>query len=502
MREGTAGASASTDGDKTYESAVKDLNNLQTNYQIMEQIRASGGRLNENSIPEFEAFLEKVGHQTPDLDRLNVIHITGTKGKGSTCAFVASILSQLSLAGSTQRKLKIGVFTSPHLIEVRERIQIDGSPISADSFAKYFYETYNALRSPTPPLRKVAPESPDMPMYFRFLTLMAYHVFLRENVDVAVVEVGVGGQYDSTNVIRSPVVCGIASLGLDHQTTLGSTIEQIAWHKAGIIKNAVPAYTVSQDDGALAVIRERAAERSAPLHIVDPAKLLGPSVELGIPGSHQQTNAALAVSLCREWVRRTNICASVSSDALDLAIDAGLRTASWPGRSQTFVSPRNAKLTWHVDGAHTIESMAACAQWFAQIPIDTSNGCHRVLLFNAAHSRNAPELLTTLVKNTVVGQDWFCEAVFCPNISSRSDSVNFTVHNDPNLGSQKDAATVWQQLTELPETSTTVLPTITDAVAHIEAKYGTADDGVPTHVLVTGSLHLVGGVLDAAKGSI
>ncbi|KAJ1905737.1 Folylpolyglutamate synthetase [Coemansia sp. IMI 209127] len=486
-------------GDETYESAVRDLNGLQTNYQIMEQIRASGGRLNEYSIPEFEAFLEKVGHQVSDLDRLNVIHVTGTKGKGSTCAFVASILSQLPEASNSGRRLEIGLFTSPHLIEVRERIQIDGQPIACDAFAKYFYETYNALRSSSgAPLRKVTPESPSMPMYFRFLTLMAYHVFLREGVDVAVVEVGVGGQYDSTNVVRKPAVCGIASLGLDHQGTLGSTIEQIAWHKAGIIKQGVPAYTVSQKDTALAVIRGRAAERDAPLHVVDPQDVAG--AELGIPGNHQRTNAALAASLCREWVRRTGIFSTANGLLLllDRAIDAGLRNARWPGRSQTFVSPRSPALTWHVDGAHTVESMAACAQWFAQLPLATTDAS-RVLLFNAAHSRNIPELLSTLVKN--VGAELeggFCEAVFCPNISGRSDSVNFTVHNDPDLGPQKEAAAVWAQLTRMPAENTTVLPTINDAVAYIEAKYKAA----PTHVLVTGSLHLVGGVLDAAKGSI
>ncbi|KAJ2559353.1 Folylpolyglutamate synthetase [Coemansia sp. RSA 1933] len=482
---------------ESYESAVRDLNNLQTNYQIMEQIRASGGRLNEYSIPEFEAYLEKVGHNVDDLNQLNVIHVTGTKGKGSTCAFVASILSQLSRA-SDGHKLKIGLFTSPHLIEVRERIQIDGQPIASETFAQYFYETYNALRSCEPPLRKVTPESPAMPMYFRFLTLMAYHVFLRESVDVAVVEVGVGGQYDSTNVIRRPAVCGIASLGLDHQVTLGSTIESIAWHKAGIIKHGVPAYTVAQKDSALEVIRSRAAERSAPLQVVDPQDCR--TEELGIPGSHQRTNAALAAALCREWLRRTDICPTQSDEVLDRAIDSGLRGASWPGRSQTFVSPRNPALTWHVDGAHTVESMAACAQWFAGISMPPQTP--RVLLFNAAHSRNAPELLTTLVRNATASEkDAFSEAVFCPNISGRSDSVNFTVHNDPELGPQKEAAAVWAQLTGMPAESTTVLPSIDDAVAHIEAKYG-AQHPQPAHVLVTGSLHLVGGVLDAAKGSI
>ncbi|KAJ1641699.1 Folylpolyglutamate synthetase, partial [Coemansia asiatica] len=237
---------------ESYESAVKDLGGLQSNYATVQMVRATGGLLNQHSIPEFEAFMEKIGYNVDDLDKLNIIHVTGTKGKGSTCAFVNSILQQVD---SPNKKLKIGLFTSPHLIEVRERIQIDGKPISEELFAKYFYETYNRLRSKSPPLRKVSPTSPYMPMYFRFLNLMAVHVFLSEGIDVAIMEVGVGGQYDSTNAVRKPVVCGIASLGLDHQSTLGSTIESIAWHKAGIIKDNIPAITVPQENTAMDVIR-------------------------------------------------------------------------------------------------------------------------------------------------------------------------------------------------------------------------------------------------------
>ncbi|KAJ2654609.1 Folylpolyglutamate synthetase [Coemansia sp. RSA 1200] len=513
---------AAADSGETYEAAVRDLNGLQTNYQILEQIRASGGRLNEYSIPEFEAFLEKMGHAVGDLDKLNVIHVAGTKGKGSTCAFVASILSQLpttTTSGSGGGRLKVGLFTSPHLIEVRERIQINGAPISRALFAQYFYETYNALRSPTPALRRVAKESPDMPMYFRFLTLMAFHAFLREHVDVAVVEVGVGGEYDSTNAVRRPVVCGITSLGLDHQITLGSTIQQIAWHKAGIIKHAVPVYTVAgQDPAALGVIRERAAERSAPLRVAGPdAELSGCPVQLGIAGAHQRTNAALAAALCREWVARTaaslvvGTLSSSGEDAVDAAVVAGLRCASWPGRSQTFASPRcGPRLTWHVDGAHTVESMAACARWFAQTQQQPSaaGSARRVLLFNAAHARNASQLLATLVESGGSSGGGFCEAVFCPNVSRRSDSTNVTVFTDPDLGPQKEAAAAWSRLAaemaSAGSAATTVLPSIDDAVAYIESKYcGAANDAVPpTHVLATGSLHLVGGVLDVAKGSI
>ncbi|KAJ2782407.1 Folylpolyglutamate synthetase [Coemansia javaensis] len=474
---------------RDYHDAVRALNALQTNHQILQQIRESGGRLNEHSIPEMRAFAEKLGHRASDFDRLRVVHVAGTKGKGSTCAFAAAIL------GQHPRRLRVGLFTSPHLIEVRERIQIDGAPLAADRFARYFFQVYDGLRAADPPLRRVHAGSPDMPMYFRFLTLMALHAFLAEGVDVAVLEVGVGGEYDSTNVVERPVVCGIAPLGIDHQATLGATIEEIAWHKAGIIKQGVPVFSAPQPAAAMAVVEARAAARAAPLQVVAPLAAADPAAArgLGIPGDHQRTNAALAAALCRAWAARTGL-----DPGGDAWIAAGLARARWPGRTQRFASPRLPRLAWLVDGAHTPESMAACARWFAAAR-DPPARC--VLLFNAASERDAARLLDALhaAAGAAAGAavPW-AAAVFCPNAhAARADSTNHTVAVDAELRPQKAAAAHWAALAACPAA---VLPSIPAAVRHIEAEAEAAAG--PTCVLATGSLHLVGGVLDVAKGSL
>src|SRR5579862_1993625 len=215
-----------------------------------------------------------VNVQASDLNPLNPIHVAGTKGKGSTCAFISSLLPQylpsansnLPRSPSSQRPhiSKIGIYTSPHLRSVRERIQINNTPLSEPLFTQYFFEVWDRLEA------SAADEfrSDGKPSYFRFLTLTAFHAYLREGVDTAIIEVGIGGEYDSTNIIERPTVVGITSLALDHQIVLGDTIEEIAWHKAGIMKPGSLAFTVPQQDRALSVLKQRAKERNVDLTII------------------------------------------------------------------------------------------------------------------------------------------------------------------------------------------------------------------------------------------
>jgi folylpolyglutamate synthase len=168
-----------------------------------------------------------------NVSELSVVHVAGTKGKGSTCAMVECILRK--------QGYRTGLYTSPHLLDVRERILVGGKMLSKEEFTRYFWTVYNALQ-----------ESGDtMPGYFRFLTCLAFYVFSQKDLDVVVLEVGLGGRLDATNIVPNPVVCGVTSLGLDHTNVLGNTIEEIAMEKAGIFKKGVPVVTVTQKPGAM-----------------------------------------------------------------------------------------------------------------------------------------------------------------------------------------------------------------------------------------------------------
>ena len=200
----------------TYNEAIKALNGLQTNAAVLEKVKSERLKkyVNQN-LNETKKYLSDMSIGAKELNDLPVIHVSGTKGKGSTCAFTESILRH--------QGLKTGFYSSPHLVSATERIRINGKPMSQKVFAAYFWKVYNQI-------------GPEKPAYFKFLTIMAFHVFIEEKVDVALIEVGIGGSYDCTNVVEKPVAVGITLLDYDHTKVLGNTIEEIAWHKAGIMK--------------------------------------------------------------------------------------------------------------------------------------------------------------------------------------------------------------------------------------------------------------------------
>lgn len=316
--------------------------------------------------------VDNANEKPDDLNRLNVIHVAGTKGKGSVCAFVSSILSQHQR--THHKPAKTGLLISPHLIAVRERIRIDNTPLSEALFAQYFFEVYDrlVLAPETASLHPEDAEPGSTPIYARFLTLLALHVFLRERVDAAVVETGVGGAYDATNVVERPLATGITTLGIDHVYVLGDTVDKIAWHKAGIMKpGSSPAFAVEQVafPSAEEVLRGRAAEKGVELRIVGvDARLRASGVRVRPDAPFQRRNASLAVALAERALSVLDpdgfaeSCRRAGEGKVAAEVKEGIEQVVWRGRCEV---KKEGRILWHLDGAHTTDSLKMAARWFS-----------------------------------------------------------------------------------------------------------------------------------------
>lgn len=449
--------------------------------------------------------------QPSDFDTLNPVHIAGTKGKGSTSAFVSSILSQYL---PTKRSIhaerlpsNVGLYTSPHLRFVRERIQINGQPISEELFAKCFWELWDRLEASNPGAsaeKGNARSGTGKPVYFHYLTLMALHCYTEQQVGSAVIECGIGGEYDTTNIFSKPSVTGVTSLGIDHQSLLGDTIESIAWHKAGIFKPEVPAFTVTQPEGALRVLHDRARERATQLHVVASHPALD-TIQLGLQGDFQKLNASLAIAVSAAHLQELGYPGV--PDPLDQTSPlpeefiAGLQKARLGGRCDRRPDSKLPNLTWYLDGGHTLESIEVAGRWFASTA--TSNSV-KVVIFNqqtrdaSALAQRLHETLSTALED---GKP-FKHAMFCTNTTYKDagykpDLVSINTNKDDvgSLRVQRELAETWGRIDS--DAQVDVLSTVEEAV---DKARGIADRSQDVEVLVTGSLHLVGGCIEVLEG--
>src|SRR5215469_11736841 len=243
--------------------------------------------------------------------QLRFIHVAGTNGKGSTCAMIESIYRAAGL--------RVGLFTSPHLVSFRERIQIDRQLISEADVVRLVEQ----LR----PLLKEFPED-HHPTFFESVTIMALRYFAEQQCEFVIWETGLGGRLDATNIV-TPLASVITNIHYDHQKWLGETLAEIAGEKAGIIKPGVPVITAAEAPDAIKVIEETARMNQVPLVRVMPAESDAPPLDrlqLPLPGRHQRMNAAVALAV----VRQLGPLLPVS----DSAIHDGLSNVYWPGRLQ------------------------------------------------------------------------------------------------------------------------------------------------------------------------
>jgi dihydrofolate synthase/folylpolyglutamate synthase len=374
-------------------------------------------------------------------DSFRSMHVAGTDGKGSVSAMLFSVL-----CGSG---IRAGLYTSPHLVDFNERIRTcDGVMTDAELLSL---------------VGEVAPAVDDMAAlgrrctFFEATTAMAFLHFKRKGVEYAVTEVGMGGRFDSTNVIR-PDVCVINNIGLEHTAYLGDTVEKIAFEKAGIIKPGVPVITLNPEP-AFGVIAAEAARQGSPLTRVDPGDIKvtengagrlsmtykGEAFEVGMPGRHQSRNAALAVEALR---------ASPTADRTEGFLRGGLRSARWPCRME-----RIEGLPLILDVTHTVSGSECLASDIAEIYGKV------VLVFGMLGDKDMEHVAR--------------------NLSSVADTVVVTVPDSERASpAEEEMETVGRYFDQV-----LFEPDVGSAIERAMA----LGDG--RHVLVTGSLYMAGDAL-------
>ena len=353
-------------------------------------------------LADFERGTHSPGHSTFHLERISrllerlgnphlavpTVHVAGTKGKGSTAAMIASILSTAGM--------RVGLYTSPSLHTVTERVRVGMEPIRQEDFAGLVERMW-------PEVEWVGEHGGYGPlMYFEFLTALAFRHFSETNADFQVIEVGLGGRLDATNVVH-PTVSVITSISLDHTSVLGDTLPQIASEKAGIVKDEVPVVVAPQDEAALATIQRIAFDRGSPMIEVGNALSWQPhqsdldgqtfsvrglrdTYEITLPliGDYQQENAATAIAAAETLIDAEHPL--TKADILD-----GLRNVRWPGRFQVL---RRDGPQVIADGAHNPYSMRRFVEALTR-HVDYE---HSLVVFGAVSGHSAVGMLEELAK--------------------------------------------------------------------------------------------------------
>lgn len=375
----------------------------------------------------------QLARQAGDPQRhLRFIHVAGTNGKGSTCAMLESIYRAAGL--------RVGLFTSPHLVSFRERIQVNRQLIAEADVVRLVREMRELLADFAPGAH---------PTFFEVVTIMALRYFAEEACQLVVWETGLGGRLDATNIV-TPLASVITNVQLDHEKWLGNTLAEIAREKAGIIKPGVPVLTAAQSPEVLEVIESTALRQQAPLTRVPLSALASPPLnELQLPllGEHQRLNAALALATARVLAAQLPVPEPV--------VLAGLRQVQWPGRLQQHRTSEGATIL--LDGAHNPAGAEA---------------------LRAALERSFPEQKPAFILGIFADKDW---KGMCRILAPRAKRMLFAPVQSERTASPQQLEGVMRELdAQLP---TAACASLADALARAR--------GEPL-LVITGSLHLVG----------
>jgi dihydrofolate synthase/folylpolyglutamate synthase len=393
-------------------------------------------------------------------EQLKVIHVAGTNGKGSTCTMIASVLSEAGY--------KVGRYSSPAVFFYEEIYQINGQTIRQEDFAEAACAVEHACKA-------MVEAGQPHPTSFEVETAIAFLYFAKKECDVVVLETGMGGATDATNIVKKPVCCVLTSISMDHMGFLGDSLEKIATVKAGIIKKKCPVVTVRQKDEAMAVIRAYARQLSSSLDIANPdqaenveydadelhfdyAGLKG--ICLGITGSFQLENAELAIETIRQLV-------DVGYQVTEAHIRDGLRKARWPGRFETIC--RDPYII--IDGAHNEDAARKLQETiencFTNRPITYIIG----VLADKEHEKILKILLPYARKvytvtpdspRALAGKKLCTEAKrFHPDVQNE-DSIAFAIEHAVSGAMEHEVILVFGSLSYLSQ--------VKEVVAHLEVK--------------------------------
>jgi len=298
-------------------------------------------------LESIKTLLELMGNPQ---DKLKFVHVAGTNGKGSTVAFISNVLIEAGF--------KVGIYTSPSLERFNERIKVNNEEIDGDDLARitaFVKEKVDTMTS----------QYNIYPTEFEIVTAIAFEYFYEMNCDIVVLEVGLGGRFDATNVIKEALVSVITTISYDHMDRLGDTLEKIAFEKAGIVKNRADVVVFPQEGNVLEVIGNVCKEKEAKLHIADFESIRikqysidgqkfeynGDTFEIALLGEHQVKNAVVALAAI-------NILKNKGYKIPNDSIKKGLINAKWPGRLEV-LSKRPIFL---IDGAHNKEGAQTLAE--------------------------------------------------------------------------------------------------------------------------------------------